>query len=71
MKNEEKLREKILKEEDFINCPRMGNSIKKLMNKNPDGIDEERMSKLLLMSEDEIKNIYLKALSKIKKKLGV
>ena len=66
MKDKKVLKEKILQDEDFIYCPRLGNSVEQLLKKNPDGIDEERMSKVLLLTEDEISDIYNKALKKIK-----
>lgn len=56
----------ILQDEDFIYCPRLGNSLKKLIEKNPDGIDDERIAKVLLMTEEEVQVTFNKAIEKIK-----
>jgi len=71
MKDKEAIKQRILKEEDFIYCPRLGNSIEKLIEINPDGVDDERISKVLLIPEDDVETIYAKALKKIKKQLGL
>ena len=65
------VKEKILNDEDFIYCPRLGNSLKNLIDKNPEGIDEERISKVLLMTEEEVRLIYNKALEKFRKIIGI
>lgn len=71
MKNEEEVKEKILQEEDFIHCPRLGNSVKKLLQKNPDGIDDERIAKVLLLPVEEVDKIYRSALNKLKNGMGL
>jgi len=71
MKNADQLRKKIAKDDDFIYCPRLGNSLNKLLEKNPDGVDDKRMSKLLLMTEEEIEQTYQSAIGKIKKLIGL
>lgn len=71
MKNKDELREKILNDDDFIYCPRLGNSVKKLLQKNPGGIDDERISKVLLISVEEVKKVYESALDKIRKGMGL
>jgi len=57
---------KIETEDDFIYCPRLGNSLKKLIEKNPDGVDESRIAKVLLISEEEVKELFDSAISKIR-----
>jgi len=71
MSKNEQTKEKILKDEDFIYCPRLGNSLKNLLNKHPDGIDEERIAKVLLMSKDEVDKIFEKSLKKIRNHMGI
>ena len=70
-KDNKKLKKKILEDEDFIYCPRLGNSLKTLIDKNPDGITNERISKVLLISEEEVEALYKSALEKFRKKMGV
>lgn len=70
-KTKEDIRELILHDEDFIHCPRLGNSLKKLIDKNPDGVEDDRIAKVLLMSEDEVKGIFAKALQKLRDAIGL
>lgn len=70
-KNKESLMEMIYHDEDYIYCPRLGNSLKKLIDKNPDGVDTERIAKVLLMSEEEVEKIFEESLIKLRKKLGL
>lgn len=60
-----------MEEEDFIYCPRLGNSLEKLMNKNPNGVDDDRISKMLMMTKQEISGFYTSALNKIRKVLKI
>lgn len=71
MKDRDAIRQRIKDEEDFIYCPRLGNSVEQLLEKNPDGIDDVRMTKVLLMSEEEIEQIYESALQKLKSMIGL
>lgn len=69
--NKKDIKDRILEEEDFIYCPRLGNSLEKLIEKNPEGVDDERISKVLLMEEDEVKSIFAQAIEKIRNKIGL
>lgn len=71
MKDRDAVKEKILSDEDFIYCPRLGNSLVRLMEKNPEGIDKDRISKVLLLTEEEVVNIYDEAIRKLKQNLGL
>jgi len=67
MKDKKALKKKIMSNPDFIYCPRLGNSLSKLIDKNPDGIDDERIQKVLLMSQKEIDAKYDSAIKKLRK----
>jgi hypothetical protein len=66
MKDKKVLKKKIMEDPDFIYCPRLGNSLTKLVNKHPDGIDDERIEKVLLMTKSEIQEVYESALEKLR-----
>lgn len=66
MKNKKTLRKKIKEDPDFVYCPRLGNSLEKLIDKHPEGIDDERIEKVLLMSKKEIEVVYNSALEKLR-----
>lgn len=70
-KTKEDIQELIFHNEDFIHCPRLGNSLEKLIDKNPDGVDDKRIAKVLLMSEEEVKRIFASALFKLRKAIGL
>jgi dimeric dUTPase (all-alpha-NTP-PPase superfamily) len=60
---------KLTQEEDYIDCPKFNNSIRQLIDKNPDGIDDETIAKVLNMSVDEVEKAYQNAINKLKKSL--
>lgn len=64
-------KERIENETDFCYCPRLSNSITNLVEKNPDGVDNERIAKVLLLTEDEVDEIFESALVKLRAALGV
>jgi len=65
------VKKKILEDEDYIYCPRLGNSLERLIEKNPEGVDDERIAKVLLMEEKEVLSIFAQALEKIRSKIGL
>ena len=67
MKDKKMLKKKIAEDADFIYCPRLGNSLSKLLDKHPEGIDDERIQKILLMTEKEVEATYQSALEKLRK----
>lgn len=62
-------KERIETEEDYIHCPHSKNSLKNLIQKNPEGIDNERIAKVLMISEQEVEDTFESAISKIRAKL--
>lgn len=62
---------KILQDEDFVDCPKFKNSIKKIKEKNPEGIDDKLIAEILLMTPEELESTYLNSLKKIRKDLGL
>jgi hypothetical protein len=66
MKEKKMIKKKIMEDEDFIYCPRLGNSLNKLIEKHPDGIDDERIQKVLLMTAKELESIYNSAIQKLR-----
>jgi DNA-directed RNA polymerase specialized sigma subunit len=62
---------KIYEEEDYIDHPKYKNSLAKLIEKYPDGVDDETIAKVLNISEEEVEEIYQSAIEKLKANLGV
>lgn len=70
MKDEE-IRNKIQKDPDYIYNPKMGNSLKKMVDRYPDGIEDEKIAKVLCMDLEEVNEIYENILVKLRKVLEV
>ena len=66
-----KIKEKIEQDPDFINYPKFGNSLKKALESNPNGIKDEIIQKMLLMTQEDIDNTYESAIMKLKNHLGL
>lgn len=68
MKNKKQVKEKIENDPDYIHCPRLGNSLKKLLDvvENSSGIPDERICKVLLISQKELDSIYESAIKKLR-----
>ena len=62
---------KLMEDEDFIDYPKFKNSLKKLIDKYPDGIDNETIAKVLDMTEEEVEQTYQSAIKKLQARLGV
>jgi len=71
VKDRKSLKKRILEEEDFIYCPRLGNSLSRLIDGNDNGVDDVRIGKVLLMDDEEVKTHYESAVRKLKEKMGV
>lgn len=49
---------RIQEEEDYIRCPKCSNSLGKFISKNSDGVKNATIAKLLMLTEEEVENIY-------------
>lgn len=69
--DKDNLKKKILDDEDFIYCPRLANSLERLMEKHPNGLEDERICKVLLMTQEELDETFQSAILKLRESLGV
>lgn len=67
---EEEKKNRINNEEDFIDCAKHRYSIKDIIDKNPDGVDNVTIAKVLNISVEEVEKIYKNAIDKIKTSLN-
>lgn len=66
---EEKKR-KILSDDDWIDYPKYKNSIEKLIEKKyPNGAPNDVIAKALMMSEEEVEEVYQGVIEKLRSKL--
>lgn len=64
------VRNAILFDDDFIAMPRYKCSLKKLIEKNPNGVTDELAAQSLYMTIDEFKDTFESAFTKLRSALG-
>jgi hypothetical protein len=57
---------RIKEEEDYIRSPKFGNSLARLRAKNPEGVDDSTIAKVLMKTEEEVQKIYDEAVEMLK-----
>jgi hypothetical protein len=62
---------KIATEEDFINYPKFSNSIKKLMAKYQDGVEDEVIAKALMIPKEEVESRFASYIKMARQKMGL
>lgn len=68
-KGKDKVRLKIEEDPDYIYCPRLGNSLEKFSEMYPEGVDDEKIAKVLLIDKEEVEALFASAIDKIRKNL--
>ncbi len=61
------LKKKILDEDDFIRAPKYSNSLNKFLAKNDRKLDNSAIGRLLLISEEEVEEIYEQSVIELRK----
>lgn len=61
---------RIAEEDDYIRCPKFANSLNKFLAKNPEGVDDKAIARLLMISEEEVAKVYEEAVRKLREKMG-
>lgn len=57
---------RILEEEDYVRCPKFSNSLQKFLARNGDGVETATISRLLMLSEEEVEKLYQEAITMIR-----
>ena len=63
----DELKKKILEEEDFIRAPKHQNSLNKFVAKNDKLLQNEAIGRLLLISPEEVEEIYQQSILELRK----
>lgn len=61
------IQKKIAEDEDYIRCPKSGNSLTKFVAKNPDGVENSVISRVLAIPEEKVEEIYDEAVKMLQK----
>ena len=70
MAEKEDIQKRIKEDEDFIRSPKFFNSLRKFMLKNPDGVENNVISRLLGMTEEEIQKVYAEAVQELREEMS-
>ena len=60
------IQRKIIEEEDYIRCPKCSNSITKFLAKNPEGVDNTVIARLLAIPEEKVEELYEESIEKLR-----
>lgn len=60
------IQRRIATEEDYVRCPKFGNSLSKFTTKNSEGIENSTIARLLMMSEEEVEKVYQEAVQMLR-----
>lgn len=60
------IQDRIATEEDYIRCPKFGNSLNKFTLKNSEGVENNIIARLLMMTEEEVERTYQEAVQMLR-----
>lgn len=63
------IKKRIATDTDYVRCPKFSNSLTKFLQKNPDGVEDNTIARLLMIPEDEIEEIYQEAVSALRESM--
>ena len=58
MADKNELQKRVREEEDYIRCPKCSNSLSKFVAKNPEGVEDSVIARLLMIPEEQVHTIY-------------
>jgi hypothetical protein len=67
----EEIRHKIDTDPDFVHAKRFDNSLKILLEKYPEGAPAKVVAQALLLTEEEVEDLYQKAVVKLRRVMKV
>jgi len=67
MMDKDEIQKRVLEDVDYIRSPKNSNSITKFLAKNPEGVEDSVIARLLVTSEDRVKKIYEEAVKMLQK----
>lgn len=70
MADKEDIQKRIQDEEDYIRSPKFDNSLQKFLEKNPEGVEDNVIARLLSMPASEIDKIYQEAVQVLREEMS-
>jgi hypothetical protein len=69
--NSEEVKRRIDQEDDFVYMPRFDYSLEKFLDKYPEGANNRLIAQALMMTEEEVEELYKEAVKQLREALGV
>ena len=66
MIDKEQIKKQVLEQEDYIKSTKYSNSLSKVLQRYPDGVDNRAIARLLMMEPEEVEKIYNEAVEMLK-----
>jgi hypothetical protein len=63
------IQKRINEEEDYIRSPKFSNSLSKFLAKNDEGVEDKTISRLLMIPEEKVQEIYDEAVQKLREEM--
>jgi len=67
----DKIRDRVQNDPDYVECSRFKYSAEYAIKKNPDGLDDKTIAKILMVTTNNVKRFYESAVKKMRKKLKI
>jgi hypothetical protein len=67
--DKDEIQKKIRGEEDYVRSPKCSNSLAKFLVKNPDGVEDNIIARLLMMPEEQVKEVYEEAVEMLREQM--
>lgn len=67
--NKDEIQKKIAEEDDYIRCPKAGNSLTKFVTKNSEGVEDATIARVLMIPEEKVETIYQEAVVMLREKM--
>jgi hypothetical protein len=64
--SKEDFKKRIMEDPDFVKSAKCGNSLNKFLNANKDTLENSVIARLLMISEEEVEQIYQECVDKLK-----
>lgn len=64
------MRKRIECDPDYVRCPKFSNSLQKFLSKNPDGVEDHTIARLLMIDEEKVPEIYEEAVANLRESMS-
>lgn len=65
------IKKRIAQDTDYVRCPKCSNSLTKFLQRNPDGVEDNTVARLLMIPEDQVEQVYQEAVLKLRESLKI